>query len=200
VRDLGRTFELMETAVKPYPSCRYGHAGIDAALALRAEARLKPEEVETVTLGLPRSGMMLIGEPPAKKMDPHNVVDGQFSGPYVIACALATGRMGWDSYGLLTDATVRGLLPKVKCEIDPEIEAEFPAHMAGKVTISARGRHFTRTVSVPKGEPGNFLTEDELRAKFTSLADTALGPARAHRLADAVLAIDRTTSIAALND
>ena len=36
VQDLGTVFELMNTAVKPYPSCRYGHAGIDAALALRA--------------------------------------------------------------------------------------------------------------------------------------------------------------------
>ena len=32
VQDLGKVFELMNTAVKPYPSCRYGHAGIDAAL------------------------------------------------------------------------------------------------------------------------------------------------------------------------
>src|SRR5580698_10552315 len=28
VQDLGTVFELMNTAVKPYPSCRYGHAGI----------------------------------------------------------------------------------------------------------------------------------------------------------------------------
>ena len=34
VQDLDSVFELMHTAVKPYPSCRYGHAGIDAALAL----------------------------------------------------------------------------------------------------------------------------------------------------------------------
>jgi 2-methylcitrate dehydratase PrpD len=26
VQDLGAVFELMNTAVKPYPSCRYGHA------------------------------------------------------------------------------------------------------------------------------------------------------------------------------
>ena len=36
VQDLGTVFELMHTAVKPYPSCRYGHASVDAALALRA--------------------------------------------------------------------------------------------------------------------------------------------------------------------
>src|SRR5271165_7401023 len=42
VQDLGEVFELMNTAVKPYPSCRYGHAGIDAALALRAANDLQP--------------------------------------------------------------------------------------------------------------------------------------------------------------
>src|SRR5579875_2309557 len=55
VRDLGHEFELMATAVKPYPSCRYGHAGIDAALALQAEHRIRPEAIEQVTLGLSRS-------------------------------------------------------------------------------------------------------------------------------------------------
>jgi 2-methylcitrate dehydratase PrpD len=195
---LGAQFELMATAVKPYPSCRYGHAGIDAAIALRAEHGLGPDEIEAVTLGLPRAGMLLIGEPAEKKADPHNVVDGQFSGPYVIACALATGRMGWDSYELLRDPTVRGLLPKIRCVLDPEIEAEFPANMAGKVTIRARGRSFARKVPVPKGEPANFLSEEELRGKFAALADAVLGDAAARRLADAVLAIDRTADIASL--
>jgi len=198
VQGLGSVFELMHTAVKPYPSCRYGHAGIDAALALRAANDIKPEEITAVTLGLPRAGMMLIGDPPAKKADPRNVVDGQFSGPFVICSALATGAMGWDSYALLQDATLRALLPKVRCEVDPEIEAEFPANMSGKLTIEARGQRFVRKVVVPKGEPANFLSEAELRAKFAGLADAVLGAERAARLADAVLAIDTTSDIANL--
>jgi 2-methylcitrate dehydratase PrpD len=198
VQELGTVFELMHTAVKPYPSCRYGHAGIDAALALRAAHAIKPEEIESVTLGLPRSGMMLIGQPAEKKADPRNVVDGQFSGPFVIACALATGAMGWDSYALLQDATVRHLLPRIHCEIDPEIEAEFPAYMSGKITISARGQTFVRKVVVPKGEPANFLSEAELRGKFSGLAEAVLGPERAARLASEVLAIDQLTDVSSL--
>jgi 2-methylcitrate dehydratase PrpD len=198
IQDLGTAFELMETAVKPYPSCRYGHAGIDAALALRAEHELRPEEIEAITLGLPRSGMLLVGEPAEKKSDPRNVVDGQFSGPFVIASALATGAMGWDSYKLLDDPTIRALLPKVSCVMDPEIEAEFPANMSGKITIVARGQVFSRKVVVPKGEPSNFLTEAELRAKFAGLTDAVLGTDRAARLADAVLAIDTTADVASL--
>jgi len=198
VRDLGRVFELMNTAVKPYPSCRYGHAGIDAALALRAANDLRPEQITAVTLGLPRSGMMLIGEPAEKKSNPRNVVDGQFSGPFVISSALATGTMEWDSYDLLQDETVRSLLPKVRCEIDPEIEAEFPANMSGKLTIEARGATFVQKVVVPKGEPSNFLSEAELRAKFAGLTSTMLGAERAARLADAVLAIDTARDVSGL--
>jgi 2-methylcitrate dehydratase PrpD len=198
VHDLGRVFELMATAVKPYPSCRYGHAGIDAAIALRTEHGLRAEEIAAVTLGLPRAGQMLIGEPAEKKADPRNVVDGQFSGPFVIACALATGEMGWDSYGLLQDTTVRRLLPLIRCEVDSDIESQFPANMFGKLTVRARGQLFSRKVVVAKGEPGNFLTEIELRAKFAGLADAVLGTDRAARLADAVLALDRSAEVASL--
>jgi len=188
----------MATAVKPYPSCRYGHAGIDAALALRAANDLKPAAIEHVTLGLPRAGMMLIGQPADKKANPENVVDGQFSGPFVIAAALATGAMGWDSYNHLNDPAIRALLPKIECEFDPEIEAEFPANMSGKLTITTQGRRLAQKVVVPKGEPSNFLTEAELRAKFSGLTDAVLGAERAMRLADAVLAIDATADVASL--
>jgi 2-methylcitrate dehydratase PrpD len=126
------------------------------------------------------------------------VVDGQFSGPFVVAAGLATGAMGWDSYRLLNDNTVRALLPKIRSEFDPEIEAEFPANMSGKVTIRARGADHVRKVVVPKGEPANFLTESELRAKFAGLADAVLGAERSATLADAVLALDATQDVSSL--
>src|ERR1700677_3668095 len=198
VQDLGEVFELMNTALKPSPSCRYGHAGIDAALALRAANDLRPVDITSIRLGLPRAGMLLIGAPAEKKANPANVVDGQFSGPFVISAALATGAMGWDSYKLLNDATIRSLLPKVTCEFDTEIEAEFPANMSGKLTIKTGNRTFEQKVVVPKGEPSNFLTEAELKAKFFGLTDSLLGADRAAALADAVLAIDTTAEVSSL--
>jgi 2-methylcitrate dehydratase PrpD len=90
-------------------------------------------------------------------------------------------------------------MPLVTCEQDPEVEAEFPANMSGKVTVTARGGQvFARKVVVPKGEPANFLTEAELRAKFHGLADAVLGAGRAAQLADAVLGLDRAPDLAGL--
>jgi 2-methylcitrate dehydratase PrpD len=136
--------------------------------------------------------------PAEKKKNPQNVVDGQFSGPFVISCALATGAMGWDSYRKLNDPVIRALLPKVRCEHDDEIEAEFPRNMSGKITLRARGQTFVKKVQVPKGEPANFLTEAELRGKFSGLAEAVLGPERTARLAAEVLAINRLAGVASL--
>jgi len=195
---LGESFELMATAVKPYPSCRYGHAAIDAALALRAEHGLRAEEITAVTVHLPAKGMLLIGAPAERKAEPANVVDGQFSGPFVVAVALATGAMGWESYALLSDPTVRALARRVRCIEDPEIEAEFPANMAGRTTVETPRGTFSAKVVVPKGEPGNFLTEAELAAKFHGLADAILSAPRAAALAEAVLSLETAADVAAL--
>lgn len=189
LQGLGEQYELMETAVKPYPSCRYGHASVDAALALRAEHGLQPEEIEGITMGLPNKGMLLVGAPLEYKQHPRNVVDGQFSGPFVVSCALVHGHFGWDSYPRMDEPALRSLMPKIVTEEDPEVQAEFPANMSGKLTIRARGQEFVKFVKVPKGEPSNFLTEAELRAKFHGLADAVLGGERAAQLADAILAL-----------
>ena len=198
IRDLGSVYELMATGVKPYPSCRWGHAGIDAALALRAELGLAASEIESVTLGISRAGLLLIGEPAAKKADPRNIVDAQFSGPFVIAVALALGAMNWNSYRLLDDPVIRALLTKISCENDPVIEAEFPANMSAKLTLRARGQVFSRIVIVPKGEPANFPDEAAFHAKFAGLTDEILGPAWSEALASDILRLDQLPEAAAL--
>jgi 2-methylcitrate dehydratase PrpD len=195
---LGAEWELMRTAVKPYPSCRYGHAGVDAALLLRAEHGLRAEEIEAVTLGLPNKGMLLVGAPLAYKQNPRNVVDGQFSGPFVVACALLHGHFGWDSYARMGEPALRALMAKVTCEEDADAQREFPANMSGKLTIRARGQVFSKMVVVPKGEPDNFLSEAELRGKFHGLADAVLGAERAARLADAILALGGAPDVSAV--
>jgi 2-methylcitrate dehydratase PrpD len=84
------------------------------------------------------------------------------------------------------------------CEEDPEVQALFPTYMAGKLTVKARGETFSEMVKIAKGEPENFLTEAEIRAKFHGLADAVLGAERATQLADAVIGLDRAPDVNAL--
>jgi 2-methylcitrate dehydratase PrpD len=198
MQDIGQIWELMQTGVKPYPSCRWGHAGIDAAIALREEFELRVEDIKAVTLGISRAGMSLVGEPADRKINPANIVDAQFSGPFVIAIALATGKMEWDSYRLLKDPAIHALMARIRCENDPEMEAEFPSNMSGRLIVKSRGETFTKTVIVPKGEPANFPSDSELSAKYSGLVDPVIGATAGAKLAKAVLELDRLEHAASL--
>jgi 2-methylcitrate dehydratase PrpD len=174
---------------------------MDATIALRAEHAFKWTEVQKITYGLSRAGMLLVGAPAETKQNPTNIVSAQFSAPFVLSTALATGAMTWDSYQNLNDPVIRNLLPRVECVHDAEIEAEFPANMSGKITIQARGREFVKTVIVPLGEPSNFLSKDALLEKYESLAKPSIGP-HAQVLARAALefdALDRITDLTQLS-
>jgi len=199
VADLGRVYETMAIAVKPYPSCRYSHAAVDALLALRAAQHLAPDEVEAVEVGLPRAGWNIIGDPEAAKQQPKNVVDGQFSMPFVTAVALREGAMQWDHYARhISDAQTLALCKRVRTVVDPAVEAEFPRYLSAAVRLRARGTVFEEFVRVAKGEPENFVTAAELAAKFDGLVAPYLSEPRRAELARALLALDEAQDVGAV--
>ena len=68
--DLGDRWETLRIALKPYPSCRYSHAPVDALLALREEHGIDWRDVESVEIGVSRTGWDIIGDPEDEKQRP----------------------------------------------------------------------------------------------------------------------------------
>ena len=199
IAGLGETWQTMGLAVKPYPSCRYSHAAMDALRHLRAANDVDVDAISAVEIGLPQTGQNIIGTPLAQKHAPKTVVDGQFSMPFLAAVILRKGDLGWDDYDqLLSDPETLALTCKVSCVVDPAAEAEFPANMAGVARVTVGGERLETMVVVPKGEPDNFLTEAELTGKFEGLTAPYLSAARRTRLADALLDLDAQPSIPAV--
>ncbi len=199
VAGLGESWETMRLAVKPYPSCRYSHAAIDAILALVAENGVTADAVEAVEIGLPETGWKIIGDPADAKAEPETVVDGQFSMPFCAAVALREGGLAWDDYKThLQDEATRALCRKVTTAVDERAEAEFPANMSGVARIGTADGSFEKLVVVPKGEPENFLGDSEFRAKFDGLCAPYLGETQAGRLADSLLALEQANSLDAV--
>ena len=196
---LGRRYETMKIALKPFPSCRYSHAALDGILALAREHAIRPDEVEEVAVGLPEPGWKLIGDPEPSKQAPKSVVDGQFSMPFVASVALREGGFVWDDYARhLGDAATLALCKKVRARVDPRAQADFPDEMSASVRIRTGRGEWETYVRTPKGEPGNFLTAAELRAKFDGLAGPYLSARRRDELAGALLALEQAQDIGAL--
>jgi 2-methylcitrate dehydratase PrpD len=199
VDGLGSRWETLKIAVKPYPSCRYGHAPLDGILALARQNSIRAEEVEEVMVGLPEPGWKLIGDPEPAKQAPKSVVDGQFSMAFCAAVALRSGGFAWDDYARhLGDPATLALCKRVKARVDPRAQADFQKNMSGSVRIRTRRGQFEIYVQVAKGEPENFLSAAELRAKFDGLAGPYLSARRRDELAGALLALEQAKDVGAV--
>jgi 2-methylcitrate dehydratase PrpD len=155
--------------------------------------------VNEVTIGLPRPGWKIIGDPEAAKQSPASVVDGQFSMAFCAAVALRSGNLVWDDYARhLRDSETQALCKRVRTRVDARADADFPQEMSAGVTIATARGTFETYVRVPKGEPANFLSDAELRAKFDGLAAPYLPARERDALAAAVLALEQAPDIGAL--
>lgn len=197
--ELGQRWETLRLAVKPYPSCRYTHAAMDAIKQIMRDEGVTADEVEAVEIGLPLTGMKIVSFPEEAKHNPESVVDGQFSMPFCAAVVLREGTMLWDHYAThLKDPETLALTKKVTCVNDPEVEAMFPANMAGKATVKTARGTFSVLVDMPKGEPANFMTVEEFRGKFSGLAAPYLSEDGANRFADLIMGLEAQNSVSAV--
>lgn len=198
IAELGEKWETMRLAIKPYPSCRYSHAAIDGIISLMKEHGFSADDVEEVEIGLPETGWKIIGGP-EDKTNPQSIVDGQFSMPFCAAVALREGGLVWDDYKKhLNDEITQALTRKVKAVVDERAQNEFPANMSSVTRIKTRTGEYEKFIVVPKGEPDNFLSDDEFRAKFDGLCAPYLGKDKVSPLADQLLCLEQANSISAV--
>lgn len=199
--DLGKVWETMNIAVKPYPSCRYSHAAMGAMAEVRAKHDISEDEVEAVEVGLPHTGWRIIGETDEVKRKPTGAVDGQFSMPFCGAVVLRQGTMGWDDYAKhLNDNDTLQLASKFSTITDPWAEAEYPENMAGVVRVKTPRGLFEEKIAVPKGEPGNFMTGAEARSKFDDLVSPYIDKEQCDNLVSVLLEFEKEKSVARMLD
>ena len=190
--------EIRATGIKPYPSCRNTQTPLDALLALRRSSGLKAEDVAAVRFGLVRPGIVTVWEPVERKRRPLNLVDAQFSLPYVAAVALTDGRVGLDHFSAerIADSALRPLMDVVECVNDAELDRRYPASWPSWVEVRTRsGALFRQEVENPKGDPENPLAEEELLAKFADCAGAAFDEGRRQEIWRAIRSLPEPGSL-----
>ena len=191
---MGKIYETLKIGVKPYPSCRYTHAALDALIAMRREHNLTPDQIRRVEIGLHRNGITLTGDA-ATKRHPTSIVGGQFSMFFTGALALDQGRFGWDDYARLGDAAVNALADKFDVVQDDRLEVGRTHPFGARVSITTDDAVHERLYADPSGEPSSFPDAQAMQQKFLTLARPVLN-GRADQLADAILSLERFDRVA----
>ena len=165
--DIGEPYGIEGVYMKPYAACRYAHAPVQAALAIKERHGLRFEEigsvlVETYDYAVPGHDHTNVAGTASAKM----------SIPYSVAVSLVTGDAGMDAFQAprLDDSSILELTRKVKVIKNDELTALTPGIRAAIVRINTLKQSFCERVDYPYGEPENPLTHRDIEDKFISLA------------------------------
>ena len=192
--DLGTTWYTLGIALKPYPCCHYIHAFADAALELRGQFAL--EDIERIECLLKLSLHRGVAEPRDLRIRPRTPYEALFSVPFVVALALARGRVDLAAFHdePLDAADLMALTAKTFVLDDPN--SDYPLHFPGEVIVHLRdGRVVRCRKAASYGSPDLPMARDAVIAKFMANATRAIDPAAAGQLAQCVLDLEQLASL-----
>jgi 2-methylcitrate dehydratase PrpD len=167
---LGKSFRGVELSFKPYPSGRPNHAILDAALALYHQL-----DLATADAGAAIAEVMVTVNPQtykdqlsleAGKRRPAQVVEAQFSIPFLVAAALVRGRVGIGEVAGVDDPQVLALSDRIQ----GAVREGAPATWAHITVRRADGRAASLESTSPSGSPEQPLSDAQLQAKFRDCA------------------------------
>jgi 2-methylcitrate dehydratase PrpD len=167
---LGQIFRGVELSFKPYPSGRPNHAMLDAALALYHQLDLTTADEGAgiaevvITVNPPTYADQL--SPEAGKRCPLQVVEAQFSIPFLVAAALVRGRVGIGEVAGVDDPEVLALSNRIQ----GAVREGAPANWAQITVRRADGRASSVETTSPSGSPQKPLSDVQLHAKFRDCA------------------------------
>jgi 2-methylcitrate dehydratase PrpD len=104
---LGKAWLVLETAIKPHPSCRLTHGAIDATLKLRDQIPEQDRLKAQIKITLSEFSMKIVGGDAPNKRAPDDTVDAQFSVYFTVATVLKDGFITLDSYNDLKNADLQ---------------------------------------------------------------------------------------------
>ncbi len=145
--DLGDRWAITENYFKPYPSCRYTHAPVDALREIDAE--IEPAAIDRIVVETYANAADMA------HAEPETLTGAKFSIPYVLARYLTSGELRLEHFepDRVTDAAVRDLAERVVVERSEAFDAAFPESWGARVTVEfADGRTATGERAYPSGD------------------------------------------------
>jgi 2-methylcitrate dehydratase PrpD len=189
-------FNIRHMTFKNYSACGHTFAAIDAARVLRSRYDLFPSNIEHIEIATYAKALEVAGN-----RDPRTVFEAQFSLPYCVGVALATGSARLEAFTRerLQDPVVRSLMTRTQLSVDPQADSVYPGQRAATVTVrTTDGRTLRFYAPTRKGDPDNPLSDAELSDKFMELVAPITGTTTAQDLLAVLWNIHSHSDLAAL--
>jgi len=188
---LGDTWRIPQCGLKAFPTEALTHAPLTAVIDLVTENDLQPDDIESILIKTIGRAADILSDP--SKYNPQTRESADHSLPYCVAVAVVDRTVVPSSFDeeKIFNPVIRAQLKKLKVVAEPKFEAMFPAKQPNEVTIhTTDGRTLVKYVEFPMGDPRHPIPQSGLDAKFTSLAEGVLTPARQAELKQIVYELE----------
>jgi 2-methylcitrate dehydratase PrpD len=193
--NLGKRFEGVNVAIKPYPCCRGIHPAIDAALALAIGENVRPQDIQEIVLSVTDAHLSLLCQPLEAKRSPRSPVDAQFSIPWGVASAMVGRRVGLDDFTerAIKNRDVLEVTQKMRVEVDNTLHKPGPEPTRVKV-MTKDGKTFSKVVENPLGSLERPMSFEDCARKFSDCARN-LGAERIDKIINRVGRLEQLEDI-----
>lgn len=197
VDSLGREYKLLNLYFKPYACCRWAQPAVGAALKMRKQYNLDPQNIERIVVRTFEAATKLWLK------HPRNTEEAQYNMAYPIAAALLEGEVG---PGQVLDENlgnrfVREIASRVVALKDDNLDQEFPEKCLCLLELVLKdGRVLKSGVGRAPGDLENPLGISGIERKFKWLAAPVLGARNAEKIMELVWLLDKTDCIRHLVD
>lgn len=191
----GRPFGIERTNLKFFPSEYHSQAPMWMALNLRKQVRV--EDIEAIDIQTYHICYSEIGSEP-EKWQPKTRETADHSLPYLLSLALMDGAIRVDSFNeaRMRDPATLALMQKIKIAESAEFTRQFPGALMTEIALTTKqGARIVEKASYPRGHAKNPMSEEDIEAKFETLAESTMQPAHATALLQALWAVDRAAQI-----
>lgn len=186
-------YKMMRSMLKYYPIETQTQAPVQAALELRAEHGINPNDIERVVVGLYDFAF----KKPSwdkSKLTPTTRESADHSFNYCVAAALLDGEMTAAQFTLdrIMRPDVRDLMGRTELVCDPELEGIYPTTYPGSTAIHLRGgRVVKKTIMHPIGHQNNPMTRSQVEAKFRGQCESFLTPQQIERVIESCWTLEK---------
>jgi 2-methylcitrate dehydratase PrpD len=184
---LGTTFEILNNYYKPYASCAWTHAPIEAILSLLKQNCLTSADIESVTVRTHRLASDL------NNKWARNELQAKFSIPYALAVAATNKEVLVDQFAekKLKDPNILALAQKVDVIWDEKINEGAIVEV-----LTRDGRNLIEHVEKAQG----ICTYQDIVRKFTRVIPQEFSTTKSGQIIQAVANLERIHNVSELTD
>src|SRR5690606_18975131 len=163
----GDHYRILDCGMKSFPIEALSHAPLTAMMKIVKEHSINPDDVTEIKVEVIARAADILGDP--AKYRPTSKETADHSLPYSLAVGLVDGMVTPLQFKQerIDDPALHPVMDKIKVVANEEFESLFPKFQPSRVTISLKdGTSHSHRGDVPKGDPRDPMTEDEIAVKF----------------------------------